>query len=210
MIEQELKSLNLLSLEWEYSKTLSEIQRIKKSIIDMLNFQVTIENENDNDKFVWNIKKSIKSLEKEITESDLSKELSEKNNHLKSVIKELETRRKEIFDNFDPNFIPLDKLSAIDSFLSDYQKSEYREKKSKQINLAKIVEKQFNINTPLKNLDFSTRSLNCCTAADIETLWDLVRLYQEEWENALLKFRNFWKKSIKEIQEFLREYKFIE
>lgn len=225
MAENEITSLNLLSLEQEYSKTLWEIQNTKKRIVDLLTFQVTIENEDDTDNFIWKIKKSIKSLDKQVTESDLSKELTEKNNYLKKITQELEKRRKELFDNFDATLIPLDKLSVIESFLSDYKKSEYKEKVEQQIKMAKIVEmQQLNMNTLIKDfiyeLDIQNnnyqstgvwmRTYNCLKAADIETLWDLIQYYKENGEKWFFNMRNLGKKSVKQIIKFLKENKFID
>lgn len=47
----------------------------------------------------------------------------------------------------------------------------------------------------LSDLDLSVRALNCLKAADIETLGDLCRINRSE----LLKFRNFGKKSLTEL-----------
>jgi len=52
----------------------------------------------------------------------------------------------------------------------------------------------------LEDLHLSVRALNCLRAADIETLGDLV-VYNK---NDLLKFRNFGKKSLSEIEELLK------
>ena len=49
--------------------------------------------------------------------------------------------------------------------------------------------------TKLADLDLSVRALNCLKAADIETLGDLCRIQRSE----LLKFRNFGKKSLTEL-----------
>ena len=49
--------------------------------------------------------------------------------------------------------------------------------------------------TKLADLDLSVRALNCLKAADIETLGDLCRIQRAE----LLKFRNFGKKSLTEL-----------
>ncbi|MBO5729011.1 MAG: DNA-directed RNA polymerase subunit alpha [Paludibacteraceae bacterium] len=49
--------------------------------------------------------------------------------------------------------------------------------------------------TKLSDLDLSVRALNCLKAADIETLGDLCRIQRAE----LLKFRNFGKKSLTEL-----------
>ncbi|MDR2684872.1 MAG: DNA-directed RNA polymerase subunit alpha [Prevotellaceae bacterium] len=51
----------------------------------------------------------------------------------------------------------------------------------------------------LVDLDLSVRALNCLKAADIETLGDLCRITRAE----LLKFRNFGKKSLTELDEKL-------
>ncbi len=51
----------------------------------------------------------------------------------------------------------------------------------------------------LVDLDLSVRALNCLKAADVETLGDLVRYNK----NDLLKFRNFGKKSLTELEDLL-------
>jgi DNA-directed RNA polymerase subunit alpha len=57
------------------------------------------------------------------------------------------------------------------------------------------------LKTPLSDLDLSVRAYNCLKAADIKTLGDLV-----SYEIAdLLKFRNFGKKSLSELEELARE-----
>jgi len=55
------------------------------------------------------------------------------------------------------------------------------------------------LKTRLVDMDLSVRALNCLKAADVETLGELVR-YQK---NDLLKFRNFGKKSLTELDELL-------
>ncbi len=55
----------------------------------------------------------------------------------------------------------------------------------------------------LVDLDLSVRALNCLKAAEVETLGDLVRFSKSE----LLKFRNFGKKSLTELDELLEEKK---
>jgi DNA-directed RNA polymerase subunit alpha len=52
----------------------------------------------------------------------------------------------------------------------------------------------------LVDLDLSVRALNCLKAADIETLGDLVSYNK----NDLLKFRNFGKKSLTELEELVK------
>ncbi len=56
------------------------------------------------------------------------------------------------------------------------------------------------LKTKLVDLDLSVRALNCLKAADIETLADLVALNKHD----LLKFRNFGKKSLTELEELIK------
>ncbi len=55
------------------------------------------------------------------------------------------------------------------------------------------------LKTRLVDLDLSVRALNCLKAAEIETLGDLVQYNK----NDLLKFRNFGKKSLTELDQLL-------
>jgi DNA-directed RNA polymerase subunit alpha len=55
------------------------------------------------------------------------------------------------------------------------------------------------LKTKLVDLDLSVRALNCLKAAEVETLVDLVKFNK----NDLLKFRNFGKKSLTELDELL-------
>ena len=57
------------------------------------------------------------------------------------------------------------------------------------------------LKTSLEDLDLSVRAYNCLKAAKINTLGELVRYDTHE----LLKFRNFGKKSLVEIEELLAE-----
>jgi DNA-directed RNA polymerase subunit alpha len=56
------------------------------------------------------------------------------------------------------------------------------------------------LKTKLIDLDLSVRALNCLKAADVETLGDLVQFNK----NDLLKFRNFGKKSLTELEELVK------
>lgn len=49
------------------------------------------------------------------------------------------------------------------------------------------------------SLNLSVRALNCLKAADVETLGDLVQYNKTD----LLKFRNFGKKSLSELDDLL-------
>jgi len=55
------------------------------------------------------------------------------------------------------------------------------------------------LKTKLVDMDLSVRALNCLKAADVETLGDLVSFNK----NDLLKFRNFGKKSLSELENLL-------
>ena len=55
------------------------------------------------------------------------------------------------------------------------------------------------LKTKLVDLDLSVRALNCLKAADVESLGDLVQYNRTD----LLKFRNFGKKSLSELDDLL-------
>jgi DNA-directed RNA polymerase subunit alpha len=55
------------------------------------------------------------------------------------------------------------------------------------------------LKTKLVDLDLSVRALNCLKAADVETLGELVQYNRTD----LLKFRNFGKKSLTELDDLL-------
>ncbi len=56
------------------------------------------------------------------------------------------------------------------------------------------------LKTKLVDMDLSVRALNCLKAADVDTLGDLVAFNK----NDLLKFRNFGKKSLTELEELVK------
>ena len=55
------------------------------------------------------------------------------------------------------------------------------------------------LKTKLVDMDLSVRALNCLKAADVETLGDLIQFNRTD----LLKFRNFGKKSLTELDDLL-------
>jgi DNA-directed RNA polymerase subunit alpha len=55
------------------------------------------------------------------------------------------------------------------------------------------------LKTKLVDMDLSVRALNCLKAAEVETLGDLVQFNKTD----LLKFRNFGKKSLTELDDLL-------
>ena len=56
------------------------------------------------------------------------------------------------------------------------------------------------LKTKLVDMDLSVRALNCLKAAEVETLGELVAFNKAD----LLKFRNFGKKSLTELDELVR------
>ena len=56
------------------------------------------------------------------------------------------------------------------------------------------------LKTKLVDMDLSVRALNCLKAAEVETICELVALNKAD----LLKFRNFGKKSLTELEELVR------
>ena len=73
------------------------------------------------------------------------------------------------------------------------------EKKENEEFDEEILHMRQQLKTQLVDLDLSVRALNCLKAADVDTLGELV-VYNK---NDLLKFRNFGKKSLTEIEELL-------
>ena len=53
------------------------------------------------------------------------------------------------------------------------------------------------LKTKLTDMDLSVRALNCLKAANVDTLGDLVQFQKTD----LLKFRNFGKKSLMELDD---------
>lgn len=87
-------------------------------------------------------------------------------------------------------------LFSDDNILLDTQvKSKAQEVDENLLQMRKILK------TPLSDLDLSVRAYNCLKAAEIRTLGELVSYHIED----LLKFRNFGKKSLTELEEFVQE-----
>lgn len=87
-------------------------------------------------------------------------------------------------------------LFSDESILLDSQvKTKTTEVDENTLHMRKILK------TSLADLDLSVRAYNCLKAAEIRTLGELVSYHIED----LLKFRNFGKKSLTELEEFVRE-----
>ena len=77
--------------------------------------------------------------------------------------------------------------------LESEEKSETEEFDETSLHMRQLLK------TKLVDMDLSVRALNCLKAADIETLGDLVSYNK----NDLLKFRNFGKKSLTELEDLV-------
>ena len=87
-------------------------------------------------------------------------------------------------------------------------KAQLDELKQQLVNVKKLGTEEFDedvlhmrqlLKTKLSDQDLSVRALNCLKAADVDTVGDLVKLNR----NDLLKFRNFGKKSLTELDDLL-------
>jgi DNA-directed RNA polymerase subunit alpha len=87
-------------------------------------------------------------------------------------------------------------LFSDQSILEDTQvHSQKNEVDENMLHMRKILK------TSLSDLDLSVRAYNCLKAAEIRTLGELVSFHIED----LLKFRNFGKKSLTELEDFVKE-----
>lgn len=87
-------------------------------------------------------------------------------------------------------------LFSDESILLDTQVQSHKsEVDENMLHMRKILK------TPLSDLDLSVRAYNCLKAAEIRTLGELVSYHIED----LLKFRNFGKKSLTELEDFVKE-----
>ena len=79
--------------------------------------------------------------------------------------------------------------------LDEDEKSETEEFDETSLHMRQLLK------TRLVDMDLSVRALNCLKAADVETLGELVAYNK----NDLLKFRNFGKKSLTELEELVKD-----
>jgi len=87
-------------------------------------------------------------------------------------------------------------LFSDESILEDTQvHAQKNEVDENMLHMRKILK------TSLSDLDLSVRAYNCLKAAEIRTLGELVSFHIED----LLKFRNFGKKSLTELEDFVKE-----
>jgi DNA-directed RNA polymerase subunit alpha len=78
---------------------------------------------------------------------------------------------------------------------------ESREKKEDDVVDEQVLQMRKLLKTPLEDLDLSVRAYNCLKAAKISSLSELVKYDTNE----LLKFRNFGRKSLMEIEALIQE-----
>ncbi|HYV94079.1 MAG TPA: DNA-directed RNA polymerase subunit alpha [Chitinophagales bacterium] len=78
---------------------------------------------------------------------------------------------------------------------------ESKEKKEEEMVDEHVLQMRKLLKTPLEDLDLSVRAYNCLKAAKISSLSELVKYDTNE----LLKFRNFGRKSLMEIEALIQE-----
>ena len=97
-------------------------------------------------------------------------------------LKEYGIKDRYIFDSHDNDLL-------LKCLLEEYHQSELK-------NPNKI-----NLDTQIRDIDFSVRAYNCLKAREIRTLRDLVAHSTEE----LMGYRNFGRRSLLEIEQFVIE-----
>ncbi len=101
---------------------------------------------------------------------------------------------------------PQDSVSVAARILRDHLKlfvdfEEEPQEPEEEIDQEKIRLKKL-LQMPVDELELSVRSSNCLRAAEITTLGDLV----QKTESEMLKYRNFGKKSLSELQNVLERF----
>ena len=95
--------------------------------------------------------------------------------------------------------------TMVNTILDDVlEKMGFKVKNGEIVELKPKAPAVFNemLDRPITDYPLSVRALNCLKAADINTLRELVRLTEMD----LLKFRNFGKKSISELSDFIKDH----
>ena len=106
----------------------------------------------------------------------------------------------------DRSILPKDAVSMAAKILKDHfslfvdfvRPIEIDEPEDVDVEIVKIRKM---LEKPVDELELSVRSSNCLRAAEIKTIGDLVQKSEPE----MLKYRNFGRKSLKEIQDILGE-----
>ena len=106
----------------------------------------------------------------------------------------------------DRSIIPADAVAWAAKILRDHYslfihfEVEPEEEVEEEVD-EEIVRVRKMLDKSVEELELSVRSSNCLRAAEIKTIGDLV----QKGEPEMLKFRNFGRKSLKEIQDILSE-----
>lgn len=106
------------------------------------------------------------------------------------------------------------RLERVETYVSLLEKnrrysSEKRDLEFRITFLEKLIKKQLPstdltrfLSQKLIDMDLSVRALNCLRNAEVYTIGDLVQYNKKD----LLRFRNFGKKSLNELEDFLKEH----
>lgn len=106
----------------------------------------------------------------------------------------------------DGSILPPDAVAMAAKILSDHFRMLVHFEEEPQTEVPEEVDEEIVrvkklLDKSVEELELSVRSSNCLRAAEIKTIGDLV----QKGEPEMLKFRNFGRKSLKEIQDILGE-----
>lgn len=109
--------------------------------------------------------------------------------------------RKTISQIKTAKTIYLNKVSKLEAKLNELIEKQFKEEIKKTTKIKKPNKNKLNslLKTQIWDLDISYRARNCCKAANLNTLGDLINFELED----LMKFRNFGLKSLTELEEVL-------
>lgn len=187
----QITGLNLLKIEKEYDLLLKQIFTTKAFLLQQWTLTEAQARSDINDEILLNLDDN----------DTLVIEYKEQNKRLLDLVKSLEHARKSLFENFTIDIIPLNKISNFESFLSEYQKNSH-DWNNKQ-------ENQLTPNMSVRELWLSVSVKNCLISVNINTLQNIIKLYNEQWISWFTSIRNFWKKNSTELTNFLKEHKLV-
>ena len=106
-----------------------------------------------------------------------------------------EKKQQKIEDGIKSEFEGMLNYAMIGLIQLDIKDSEVEQVDEEMLHMRKLLK------TQLHDLDLSVRAYNCLKAAEVKTLGDLVRLDISD----MMKFRNFGKKSLAELEQLVSE-----
>jgi DNA-directed RNA polymerase subunit alpha len=111
--------------------------------------------------------------------------------------------RKTISQIKTAKTIYLNKVSKLETKLNELIEQEFKEELKKSTKVKKPNKNKLNsiLKTEIWDLNISYRARNCCRAANLNTIGDLINFELED----LMRFRNFGLKSLQELEEVLIE-----